>query len=50
MTADEKMNNLGLVNRGSKKFPDYGHKDDDKYTEVSSIFLIMSLRAEEISE
>lgn len=34
MTADEKMNNLGLVNRGSKKFPDYGHKDDDKYTEV----------------
>ena len=30
MTADEKMNNLGLVNRGSKKFPDYGHKDDDR--------------------
>lgn len=28
MTADEKMDKLGLVNRSSESTPNYGHKDD----------------------
>lgn len=34
MTADEKMDKLGLVNRSSESTPNYGHKGDEKYTEI----------------